>query len=94
MAARPVVALICLTQDPGDSLADYLERRGYEVRETAGEWMAESLLASGGIDIAVVGDRFPASLALDLLRRHAAEGGPSFIMVPGRADLIEKVRRQ
>lgn len=91
MAARPVVALICLTQDPDDRLADYLERRGYAVRDAGEEWMAGSLLAAGNIDIAVIGDRFSATAALELLRRHAGEGGPSFIMVPGRADLIEKV---
>ncbi len=89
--ARPVVALICLSQDPQDSLADYLERRGYEVREAAEEWMAESLLSSGGIDVAVIGEKCPASQGFDLLRRHGAQTGASFVMVSNRADLIEKV---
>lgn len=89
MVARPVIALICLSQDPDDSLADYLERRGYEVREADEEWMAESLLS--GADVAVIGESYPASAGLDLLRRHAGEGGPSFVMVSGRADLVEKV---
>jgi len=89
MVARPVIALICLSQDTDDSLADYLERRGYEVRETDEDWMAESLIA--GADVAVIGEGYPASAGLDLLRRHAGEGGPSFVMVSGRADLIEKV---
>ena len=91
MGARPVIALICLPQDPEDSLADYLERRGYEVREADEQWMAESLLSAGGIDVAVIGESYPASSGLDLLRRHGREGGPSFVMVSGRADLIEKV---
>ena len=91
MGARPVIALICLPQDPEDSLADYLERRGYEVREADEQWMAESLLSAGGIDVAVIGESYPASSGLDLLRRHGGEAGPSFVMVSGRADLIEKV---
>jgi two-component system OmpR family response regulator len=89
--ARPVIALICLSQDPDDSLADYLERRGYEVREAVEEWMAESLLSGGGVDVAVIGERYPASQGFDLLRRHAGEAGPSFVMVSARTDLIEKV---
>ena len=89
--ARPVIALICLSQDPDDSLADYLERRGYEVREAQEEWMADSLLSGGGVDVAVIGEKYPASQSFDLLRRHAGEAGPSFVMISGRADLIEKV---
>jgi two-component system OmpR family response regulator len=88
MVARPIIALICLSQDQDDSLADYLDRRGYEVREADEEWMAESVLA--GADVAVIGEGYPASAGLDLLRRHAGQG-PSFVMVSGRADLIEKV---
>jgi two-component system OmpR family response regulator len=91
MGARPVIALICLSRDPEDSLADYLERRGYEVREANEAWMAESLLLAGGIDVAVIGESYPASSGLDLLRRHGGEAGASFVMVAGRADLIEKV---
>ena len=89
--ARPVIALICLSQDRDDSLADYLERRGYEVREAQEEWMADSLLSGGCVDVAVIGEKYPASQGFDLLRRHAGEGGPSFVMVSARADLIEKV---
>lgn len=91
MGARPVIALICLSQDPGDSLVDYLERRGYEVRGTDEEWKAASLFSAGDIDVAVVGDGYPAGGALDLLRRHAFAGGPSFVVVSGRADLTDKV---
>ncbi len=91
MGARPVIALICLSQDPDDSLGDYLERRGYEVREADEDWMVESLLLRGDVDVAVIGDRYPPGSGLDLLRKHAGGGGPSFIMVPGRADLVDKV---
>lgn len=91
MGTRPVVALICLAQDPDGGLADYLERRGYEVREAAEEWMAESLLSAADLDVAVIGEGFPVGAGLDLLRRHVGEAGPSFMMVSGRADLIDKV---
>jgi two-component system OmpR family response regulator len=89
MSARPVVALVCMRGE--DGLANYLERRGYEVREAAEDWAAASLLAQAGIDVAVVGEALPASLGLDLLRGHSREGGPSFVMVSDRGDLIEKV---
>lgn len=91
MAARPVVALICLAGEDAVGLGDYLERRGYDVRSTADDWAAESLLASASADVAVVGEAFPASQCLDILRRHVGEGGPSFIMISRSSDLIEKV---
>lgn len=91
MGKRPVVALICLSQDPRDSFADYLERRGYEVRETDEEWMAESILGGSDIDVVVVGDRYSPAAGLDLLRRHPGEDGPGFVIVSSHADLIEKV---
>src|SRR5690606_38516625 len=91
MGARPVIALVCLWQDADDSLADYRERRGYEVREAEEQWLAESLLSGGGSDVAGIGENCPASLGLDLLRRYAGETGPGFVMIAGHADLIEKV---
>lgn len=91
MGRRPVIALVCVTGETGAGLGDYLERRGYEIRESVEEWAAESLLAVPGIDVAVIGEALPASLGLDLLRRHAGEAGPSFVMVSGNSDLIEKV---
>lgn len=89
MSARPVVALVCMRADEG--LAAYLERRGYEVREAAEDWVAASLLSDADIDVAVIGEALPASVGLDLLRDHAREGGPSFVMISDRGDLIEKV---
>ena len=68
MGARPVIALVCMTGETGAGLGDYLERRGYEVRETAEDWAAESLLAAPDIDVAVIGEGLPASLGLDLLQ--------------------------
>ncbi|MCC2689596.1 MAG: transcriptional regulator [Rhizobiaceae bacterium] len=87
MGARPVVALVCMRGEPG--LGEYLQRRGYEVREAAEDWAAALLLAEADVDVAVIGEGLPASLGLDLLRRHA--GGPSFVMISDRGDLIEKV---
>ncbi len=89
MSARPVVALVCMVEDAG--LGDYLERRGYEVREAVEEWAAAALVSEPGIDVAVIGEGLPASLGLDLLRKHARDGGPSFVMISDRGDLIEKV---
>jgi DNA-binding response OmpR family regulator len=91
MGKRPVVALICLSHDPQDSFADYLERRGYEVRETDEDWMAETLLAGSDVDVAVIGDRYSPGAALDLLRGHAGEEGPGIVIVSSHPDLIEKV---
>ena len=88
---RPVIALVCLSAEAASGLDEYLERRGYEVRVTADDWAAESLIAGQGVDVAVIGERMPGSLGLDLLRRHAGEDGPSFIMVSRTSDLIDKV---
>ncbi|MEW9805747.1 response regulator transcription factor [Mesorhizobium marinum] len=91
MVGRPVIALICLAPQLDDGLADYLERRGYDVREASEQWRSQSLLSAGDIDVAVIGENYPASGYPDLLRQHAGEGGPSFVMVSSNADLIEKV---
>lgn len=90
MAARPVIALVCVRGEDAAGLPVYLMRRGYDVREANEEWEAQSLLASPEIDVAVIGDGFPSASGLDLLRQHA-EHGPSFIMVFSRGDLIERV---
>jgi two-component system OmpR family response regulator len=91
MGARPVIALVCLAGDAATGLGDYLERRGYEIRITGDGWDAMSLLAAAPVDVAVIGEALPAGLALDLLRRHAGEAGPSFIMVAQGSDLIDRV---
>ncbi len=91
MAARPVIGLVCLTPADARDLADYLERRGYEVRIVAEEWMLASLFASSGADVMVIGEALRASSGLDLLRQHAGSGGPGFVMLSNRADLIDRV---
>lgn len=91
MGTRPVIALACMSPDTAAGLGEYLERRGYDVRQVAEEWALQSLLSSQGVDIAVIGEQLPASLGLDLVRRHGGDAGPSFVMVFREADLIEKV---
>ena len=91
MGVRPVVALVCLAQDDSRDLADYLERRGYDVRVVAEEWMLDSVFLSTETDVMLIGEKLPASVALDLLRRHAGSDGPSFVMLSSKADLIDRV---
>lgn len=91
MGGRPVIALVCLPAAAASGLEDYLERHGYEVRLTADDWAAESAIAGGGVDVAVIGERMPGSLGLDLLRRHSGDDAPSFIMMSRNSDLIDKV---
>lgn len=91
MGARPVVALVCLAQADSRDFADYLERRGYDVRVLAEDWMLETVSASKEVDVVVVGERLPPSTGLDLLRRHAGGGGPGFVMLSSSADLIDRV---
>lgn len=91
MAGRPMVALICLARDSGAALEEHLARRGYAVRRVEEIWEAESMLAAGGIDIAVVGDGVAPGSALDLLRAHADGSGPLFVFVWSTTALVEKV---
>ena len=91
MGARPVIALVCRRRSGRSRLADYLERRGYEVREARQPWEAESLLSAHGYRCRRHRRQPLPAAGLDLLRRHAGEAGPSFVMICRPADLIEKV---
>lgn len=93
MAKRPVVALISLAKDISGELAAYLERRGYDVRQTAEAWEARSLAASSSdVDVALLGDLLVSDAALDLLRGlGGSNGGPTVIVLRPHADLIERV---
>ncbi|WP_421916008.1 winged helix-turn-helix domain-containing protein [Mesorhizobium sp.] len=91
MAARSVIALVCVADVVAADLADHLERRGHDVREARQPWEAESLLSGKAIDIAIVGDSLSQAEGRDLLRRHGGEGGPDFILICRPADLVDKV---
>lgn len=88
---RPVVALVGMGAPAAAGLADYLERRGYEVRRAAEEWSADSLLSQPGVDVAVLGETLGPGVAFDLLRRHGGEAAPGFVVLAARADLIDRV---
>jgi two-component system, OmpR family, response regulator len=90
MAGRPVVALLCLSQEATLLIGDYLERRGHLVSRAAEAWEAEAVLTAGGIDVAIAYLDSSGGPGTDLVRRFGQEG-PAFIMIaPGR-ELIGKV---
>lgn len=91
MAGRPVVALICVADENCDDLGEHLLRRGYEVLRVEEAWKAESTLAAGGVDVAVVGSGVPPTNAMDLLRTFVADDGPLFLLVWDTPALVEKV---
>lgn len=89
MAGRPVIARICAREDIEPELADYLTRRGFDLRVAHEEWSAAALLAEGRVDVAVMDMRLPDADPIELLRRHA--GGAAFIMVDRRPDVVDRV---
>src|SRR4051794_30028400 len=93
MPARPVVALVgALSGGEGDaSLADYLQRRGFETRAVHSGWEAEALLGAPDLDIAVIEIDGDGGAGLALLKQFARPDGPFFVVVGGRPDMVEKV---
>jgi two-component system, OmpR family, response regulator len=90
MVGRPVIALLCLSDDAALLIGDYLGRRGYELRAAGEEWEADALLSAGGIDVVVAGLGGEGGPGLELLRRHAGEAGPAFVML-GDGGLVGNV---
>jgi two-component system, OmpR family, response regulator len=90
MAARQVVALLCIEANLAGALGPYLERHGCAVHRADTPWEAESLLAAGGIDLALVGSGASAEDGLDLVRRHAGSG-TGLVVLATRADVLSKV---
>ena len=91
MAARPVVALVCIAEVVVAELAEHLERRGSDVRLARQPWEAAPLLSAKGIDVAVIGDGMTPAQGRELLRGHGGEGGPDFILICRPHDLVDKV---
>ena len=89
--ARATVALICVAESIRDALADHLERRGLDVCATTQTWEAETFLDGDRIDVAVVGDGISPAQGRNLLKRHGREGGPDFVLICRRGDLVDKV---
>jgi two-component system OmpR family response regulator len=94
MPARPVVALVGAfagAQEGDASVAEYLERRGFETRAVRSGWEAEALLAQPDLDIVVVDMAGDEGAGLALLKQFARPGGPFFLVVSARTDMVEKV---
>lgn len=91
MATRAVVVLVCVAEVVADDLADHLERRGHDVRRITQAWQADTLLAGGGVDVAVIGDDLTQAEGRELLMRHGGEGGPDFVLICRPKDLVDKV---
>lgn len=91
MPNRPVVALIGLDATTANAISDHLGRRGHEARRAAEPWQAESLLAAGAVDVALIGFEADGEAALDLLRRHAGATRPAFLVLTRGAGLIDRV---
>lgn len=90
MPGRAVVGLVCVPEALREELAEALERRGHVVRQACEAWEIRSLLASNGVDLALVGPRLPEGNALDLMRGHFA-GQTGFVLMTSSPDLVEKV---
>jgi two-component system, OmpR family, response regulator len=91
MARRPIVALACLEPDFMEAVAEYLDRRGFDVHQAEEEWELRSLLGKTQVDVIVIGEQMPQSATLSALRRLQAETDPSVILMKPQADLVETV---
>ncbi len=89
MARRPTIGLAGLA-DP-EVLADYLERRGYDVRRADEEWELRPLLGLPNLDLLVLGEQVSAAVSLALLRRLQSEADPCVLLLQAKAELVETV---
>ncbi len=90
MVGRPVVALLCLSEDAALLIGDYLERRGHVVGRAAEEWEADAVLSAGGVDVAIAALDSGGGPGTELLRRYGQKG-PAFVMIAPGNELIGKV---
>jgi len=91
MSKRPVIALVCLPFQAAADLETYLDRRGYEVRLAGEAWEARPLVMSPQVDVVVIGEGLPLTVARELLRRLGGGREPNAILVYPPSDLVEKV---
>jgi DNA-binding response OmpR family regulator len=91
MPGRAVVGLVCVPEEIQGDLADALERRGHLVKQADEAWEVRSLLSATGIDLVLIGPRPPEGSAMDLMREYATGPAPSFVLMTGTGDLVEKV---
>lgn len=91
MARRPIVALGCLPEALADAIADYLDRRGYEVRRADEEWELRPLLVVPQVDVVILGDELPPGAVLALLRRLQNDADPDVVLLRARTELVETV---
>lgn len=91
MSARPLIALLCLPAQVLDPLVDYMQRHGYDVAAAGEPWQAESVLSERRPDVAVVGPEAGTDEWGDMLRRHATEDGPAFIMLSASSGVLDRV---
>lgn len=89
MARRPTIGLAGLA-DP-EVLADYLERRGYDVRRADEEWELRPLLGLPNIDLLVLGEQVSPAVSMALLRRLQSETDPCVLLLQAKAELVETV---
>jgi two-component system, OmpR family, response regulator len=90
MVGRPVVALLCLSEDAALPIGDYLERRGHVVGRAAEQWEADAVLSAGGVDVAIAALDSGGGPGTELLRRYGQKG-PAFVMIAPGNELIGKV---
>ncbi len=91
MAARPLVAILCLEPARARSLADYLERHGPAVEIGEEFWQAERILAGRPVEVAVVGPGRPGEDGFDMLRLLAATSDASFVMLARGQDALSRI---
>jgi len=81
----------CLPKSYSEEVADYLIRRGYEVRRADEEWELRPLLAAPQVDVVVLGEELPSSTMLGLLRHLQSGSDPAAILLRARTELVETV---
>ena len=91
MARRTRVVLTSMPDDAAGPLADYLDRRGYEVRTATEDWEIAPLLIGTEADVVLLGPRLDAASAFELLRGRPPGGLPQLILIRPNGDVVERI---